>query len=96
MENFVEMVEFKRQRNASARRRAARARRKRIERLLSIVYRLIIVAAILMVMAGAGVIDSGLTATTQLYGALIMLGGFFVLGVSVMIYQEGEQKNGKL
>lgn len=92
---FVEIVEFRTERRARERRRAARVRQQRINRLLSILYKLIVAVALLMVLAGAGMIDSGLMITTQLYGVMMMLGGFFVLGGCVIIYQEKGGKDGE-
>ena len=83
----VEIVEFQMARKESARRRAERARQARIERLIQLLYRFVIVAALLMVMAGAGVIDSGKTVTVELCGVMMMLGGFLVIGVSAAIFQ---------
>lgn len=92
---FVEIVEFRTERRARERRRAARVRQQRINRLLSILYKLIVAVALLMVLAGAGMIDSGLMIATQLYGVMMMLGGFFVLAGCVIIYQEKGGKNGE-
>lgn len=91
MEHFVEMVEFKRQRNASARRRAARARRKRIERLVQILYRLVMTAAVLMVLAGAGVIDAAPTISREVTGMMMMVGGVFVIVVGATLFGEEEK-----
>ena len=95
MRDFVELVEFRTERRARERKRAAQVRKQRIERLVSIMFKLIVAVALLMVMAGAGMIDSGLTITTQLYGVMMMLGGFFVLGGCVNIYQEKGGENGE-
>lgn len=92
---FVEIVEFRTERRERERRRAAQVRRQRVERLVSIMFKLIVAVALLLVMAGAGMIDSGLTITTQLYGVMLMLGGFFVLAGCVIIYQEGRKNDGK-
>ena len=92
---FVEIVEFRTERRARERRRAARVRQQRINRLLSILYKLIVAVALLMVLAGSGMIDSGLMIATQLYGVMMMLGGFFVLAGCVIIYQEKGGKNGE-
>lgn len=92
---LVEIVEFRTERRARERRRAAQVRRQRVERLVSIMFKLIVAVALLMVMAGAGMIDSGLMIATQLYGVMMMLGGFFVLGGCVIIYQEKGERRGK-
>ena len=92
---FIEVVEFRTERRARERRRAAQVRRQRVERLVSIMFKLIVAVALLMVMAGAGMIDSGLMIATQLYGVMMMLGGFFVLAGCVIIYQEKGEKRGK-
>ena len=91
MGDFIELVEFKMERNASARRRAMRVRQQKIERLLRILYRLVVVAALLMVMAGAGVIDAGQTITVEFTGVLMMIGGFLVIGVSAALFSGGEE-----
>ena len=90
MGDFIELVEYKMERNASARRRAMRVRQQKIERLLRILYRLVVVAALLMVMAGAGVIDAGQTIAVEFTGVLMMIGGFLVIGVSAALFQGGE------
>ncbi len=95
MRDFVELVEFRTERRARERRRAAQVRKQRIERLVSIMFKLIVAVALLMVLAGAGMIDSGLMITTQLYGVMMMLGGFFVLAGCVIIYQEKGGKDGE-
>ena len=84
----VEIVEFQMARKESARRRAERARQARIERLLQIIYRLVITAAVLMVMAGAGVIDSAPAVAGEITGALMMLGGAAVLIAAGMMWEE--------
>lgn len=91
----VAIVHYRDERKARERRRAAQVRQQRINRLLSILYKLIVVVALLMVLAGAGMIDSGLMIATQLYGVMMMLGGFFVLAGCVIIYQEQGEKRGK-
>ena len=83
---FLEMLEFKRERTASARRRAMRVRQQRIERLIAILFRMVMLAAVLMILAGAGVIDAGRTVTAEVYGALMMLGGGFVIVVGAAIF----------
>ena len=80
------MLEFKRERTASARRRAMRVRQQRIERLIAILFRMVMLAAVLMILAGAGVIDAGRTVTAEVYGALMMLGGGFVIVVGAAIF----------
>ena len=81
----VEIVHKRKAVMEHSRQRAMRSRMKQIEKIVVILRRLVMAAAFLMVMTGAGMIDSGLMITTQLYGVMMMLGGFFVLGGCVKI-----------
>lgn len=74
----VEIVHDKKKETERARRRAARVREQQIERLITILYRLVMTASVLMVMAGAGVIDAAPTLSREVTGMIMMVGGLFV------------------
>lgn len=85
-------IEIVHNRNAvmeHSRRRAAENRRRQIEKIVDILYKLVVTAGILMVMAGACVIDGAPTAAGEFSGVIMMFGGIAVVAVSAMLYQEG-------
>lgn len=74
----VEILHDKKRENERARRRAARIKEQRVERLLQVLYRLVMTAAVLMVLAGAGVIDAAPTISREVTGMVMMIGGIMV------------------
>lgn len=87
----VAIVHDKKTETDRARRRAAQVREQQIERLIQILYRLVVTAAVLMVMAGAGVIDAAPTLSREVTGMVMMVGGVFVIVVGATLFGEEEK-----
>ena len=73
-----------------AKRRAIRNRRRQIEAMVVTLKRLVIAAGLLMLFAGACVIDTAPELATELTGWLMMLGGLLVASVAMMMIDTKE------
>lgn len=86
----VEIVHDRMREVERARRMAARKRNERIESLVIILHRLVLIASVLMIVAGACVVDGAPTVNTEVSGWLLMGGGVSVLAVTVLLFGGDE------
>lgn len=89
----VEIVHKRMEVMEYSRRRAFKNRMKQIEKLVTILRRMVLAAAVLMIMAGACVIDAAPTAEAEFPGCIMMLGGLAAVVVSSVLFQ-GEAEGG--
>lgn len=82
----VEIVHDRMREVERARRMAARKRNERIESLVIILHRLVLIASVLMIVAGACVVDGAPTVNVEVSGWLLMGGGVSVLAVTVLLF----------
>lgn len=86
----VEIVHDRMRKVERARRMAARKRNERIESLVITLHRLVLIASVLMIVAGACVVDGASTINAEVSGWLLMGGGVSVLAVTVLLFGGDE------